>query len=216
MLAIGSISHGIDGSDCLWFALKPSDGRDNARASEVLWEGTPGNASMRHVLVAALLFVSIHQSAAAAAGCFRACLSGRVTSSDDDVVMRDAMRACRDQCTKEESTALMAEGIYHRYATCRPKPVSEEEFRRVRSANPAFTVQINVLVWELNNPLPDKVIRSVEIATQTMSLSDAAFTTRTVIPPGRTGTIVVMDFFDGYPGARFANKLTRVEACPVE
>lgn len=170
---------------------------------------------MRRLLLAVLLLVPVHQTAGAA-GCFRACLSARVTSSDDDVVMRDAMRACRDQCTREETTALMAEGIYHRYATCRPKPVSEEEFRRVRSANSSFTVQINALVWELSNPLPDKVIRSVEIATQTMSLSNAAFTTRTVIPPGHTGTIVVMDFFDGYPGARFANKLTRIEACPVE
>lgn len=171
---------------------------------------------MRHVLVAALLLVPLPQAAMAAAGCFRACLSGRVTSSDDDVTMRDAMRGCRDQCTAEETAELKTEGVYDRYAACKPKPLSEEEFRRVRSANPAFTVQINALVWELNNPLADKVIRAVEIATQTMNLSDAAFTTRTLIPPGHTATIVVMDFFDGYPAARFANKLTRIEACPVE
>ncbi|QJP12432.1 hypothetical protein G3545_01365 [Starkeya sp. ORNL1] len=171
---------------------------------------------MRRLLLATLLLVSVQQATAHAGGCFRACLSERITSSDDDVVMRDAMRACRDQCTREETAALKAEGLYDDYATCKPQPLTEDEFRRVRSANPSFTVQINVLVWELSNPLPDKVIRAVEVSTQSMSLSDAAFTTRTVIPPRHTATIVVMDFFDGYPGARFANKLTRIEACPVK
>lgn len=154
--------------------------------------------------------------AGAAEGCFRACVSERVTSSDDDVVMRDAMRACRDHCVAEETAALRAEGLYEPYATCRPAPLTAAEFRAVRSANASFTVQINVLVWELKNPLPDKVIRSVEIGTQTMSLGDAAFTTGTVIPPGHTGTVVVMDFFDGFPAARFANKLTGIRACPVK
>lgn len=150
-----------------------------------------------------------------AAGCFRACLSGRITSSDNDLAIRDAMRICRDQCVGAETAALKAEGLYDRYAACKPEPLSETEFRRVRSANAGFTVEINALVWEFSNPLPDKVIRSVEVGTQTISLSDAAFTARTVIPPGHTGTIVVMNFFDGFPGARFANKLTRIEACAV-
>lgn len=169
---------------------------------------------MNRVLLA-LAFLAAGSPAAQAAGCFRTCVSGRITSSDDDVAMRDAMRACRDHCIAKERSALEAEGLYARYATCKPVPLSQEEFRRVRSANASFTIEINVLTWELTNPLPDKVIRSVEIGTQTMSLSDAAFTTRTVIPPAHTGTIVVMDFFDGYPGTRFANKLTRIEACPV-
>lgn len=166
-----------------------------------------------HRLFAAFALIALLTPARA--DCMRACLSTTLTSADDDLAMRDGLRTCRDTCVAGETEALKAAGALERYADCRPAPLSLEEFRALRSGNPSFTVQSNVLVWELTNVLPNKVIRRVEIGTQTMSLSEAAFTTRTLILPGGTGTVVVMDFFDGYPNARYAGKLTRVEACDV-
>ncbi|MBS7540723.1 hypothetical protein [Ancylobacter lacus] len=168
------------------------------------------------VAAALLLPALLPARALAAQSCMRACISGRMNSGDDDLALRNTLRACRDTCLAEEKAALERDGLPERYAGCKATPVSPAEFRALRSANAGFTVHTNVLLWEFTNTLPDKVIRSVEVSTQTMSLSDAAFTTRTLIPPGRTATIVVMDFFDGYPNARFAAKLSRVEACPLQ
>lgn len=165
--------------------------------------------------LAVLLPALLPARALAAQSCMRACISGRMNSGDDDLALRNTLRECRDSCLAEEKAALERDGLPERYAGCKATPVSPAEFRALRSANAGFTVHTNVLLWEFTNTLPDKVIRSVEVSTQTMSLSDAAFTTRTLIPPGRSATIVVMDFFDGYPNARFAAKLSRVEACPL-
>ena len=153
---------------------------------------------------------------AASAGCFRACVAERISSTDSDLAMRNTMRDCRDSCAAGETASLKAEGIYDAYASCKAAPLSGEEFKRLRGENPSFIVQSNVLSWEFSNQLPDKVIRMVEIGTQTMNLSDAYFTTRVIVPPGRATTIVLMDFFDGYPTVRYASKITRIEACPVK
>ncbi|MFK8250936.1 hypothetical protein [Ancylobacter terrae] len=149
----------------------------------------------------------------AQAGCFRECLSHRITSADDRDAMRHAMGECRDICVAEEGDALKAAGLQQQYATCRARPLDAADFRKLRGGNAGFTVQDGVLVWEFTNVLPDKVIRAVEIGTQTMHLADAVFSIRTLIPPGRTATIVVMDFYDGYPAARFTSKLSGVAAC---
>lgn len=174
-------------------------------------------ASTTPALAGALAFATLLAGAGgASAGCFRSCVSERINSADSDLAMRNAMRECRDGCAAEETASLKAEGLYDAYATCKPKPLSDEEFKRLRGENHSFSVQSNVLSWEFSNRLPDKVIRMVEIGTQTMNLSDAYFTTRTIVPPGHATTIVVMDFFDGYPTVRYASKITRIEACPVK
>lgn len=155
-------------------------------------------------------------AAPAQAGCFRQCLSHRITSADDRDAMRLAMSECRDICLAQESDALKAAGLQQHYSACRARPLDAADFRKLRGGNAGFTVQDGVLVWEFTNVLPDKVIRTVEIGTQTMNLADAVFSIRTLIPPGRTATIVVMDFYDGYPAARFTSKLSGVAACEAQ
>ncbi|MCK0198802.1 hypothetical protein MWN34_18035 [Ancylobacter sp. 6x-1] len=166
-------------------------------------------------VVTMLALLPWHRPAYAVEGCLRTCLSDRIKGTDDDAAMRDALRACRESCLGTEADELKAEGLYDRYAQCRPSPLSDAEFHRLRSGNPSFLIHTNALIWEMKNVLPDKVIRSIEVTTQSLSLSDTAFSIRTLIPPGHSGTIVMMNFFAGYPAARFATRLTRIEACPL-
>lgn len=155
--------------------------------------------------------------AAAAETCFRQCLSGKVTSSSlSDDQIRFAMKGCRDVCEGETRRRLDAAGLSRAVDTCRPEPVSLEEFRAIRGASPSYIVQSNAFTWDLRNPLKNKVIREVEIVSQTMELRDTIMTAPGTVLPGESETVLVAGFFDGYPNARYATKVKAIYACTLD
>lgn len=154
---------------------------------------------------------------AAAETCFRQCLSTKVTSSSlSDDQIRFAMKGCRDLCEGETRRRLDAAGLTRAVETCRPEPVSIEEFRAIRGASPSYIVQSNAFTWDLRNPLKNKVIREVEIVSQTMDLRDTVMTAPGTVLPGESETVLVAGFFDGYPNARYATKVKAIYACPLD
>lgn len=168
------------------------------------------------VLVAGLT-AAVAAGPAAAETCFRQCLSAKVTSSSlSDDQIRFAMKGCRDVCEGETRRRLDAAGLTRAVETCRPEPVSIEEFRAIRGASPSYIVQSNAFTWDLRNPLKDKVIREVEIVSQTMDLRDTIMTAPGTVLPGESETVLVAGFFDGYPNARYATKVKAIYACRLD
>lgn len=154
-------------------------------------------------------------AAQAADACFSACLKPRIGAPDiDDQTIREALSACRAQCESETRERIAAGGGAAALA-CAPQPLGPEEFRKIRSASPSVVGLAGAFLWEVNNILPDKVIRRVEIATQNMALQEVAMTAAGVAPPGERATFLVPHVGDGYPAVRLSSRVLAVYACPA-
>ncbi|WP_152982202.1 hypothetical protein [Prosthecomicrobium hirschii] len=177
---------------------------------------TTGAAPLAACLLALAAVIAASRPAQAET-CFRQCVSAQVTSSDmTDDQIRYRMRGCRDTCEAAQRETLAANGTASRIAQCRPEPVSREEFRAIRGASPSYVVQSNAFTWDVRNPLPGKVIREVEIVAQTMDLRDTVMIATGLVMPGDSQTVLATGFFDGYPNARYATRVSAIYACPIE
>lgn len=170
--------------------------------------------SLRPVLAAALLCLA-PLAARAADACFSACLKPRMAAPDvDDETIREALSACRARCDEATRARLAAAGGESALA-CAPSPLSPEEFRKVRSASPSVVGLAGAFLWEVDNVLPDKVVRRVEISTQNMSLQEVAMTAAGIAPPGERATFLVPHVGDGYPAVRMSSRVVAIYACPA-
>jgi hypothetical protein len=169
---------------------------------------------MRLILAAALLALSA--GAADAQTCFRDCLSGKLESSSDDIAIRDASKECRATCDAQTRQAMDASGVGSKLDGCKATPLTLEEFRKVRSASPSYTVQAGTFTWDAKNPFPDRALTRIEVTAQNMDLNDMAFTATGLVPPSGEGAFVIPGFFDGYPAVRFAAKIKTIWACDLK
>ncbi len=164
-------------------------------------------------LCAGLLLAS---NIALAETCFHACFKSKSLPSDvTDQAMREDMQSCRDACEKEARARLLSKGFGPLLAACIPEPVSDAEMKKVRSASTSVVAFANAFTWDVNNVLPDKIIRRVELATQTMSLEDIVVTAAGYVEPGGTSTFYVGNIPDGYPAARVTTRIKAIYACPT-
>lgn len=166
-------------------------------------------------LAAALVGGALVSPVGAAETCFRQCLAGKVTSSaiTDDRI-RFEMKQCRETCDAGRLASLDPV-LRRKLETCRPERLPVEEFRQVRGASPSYVVQSNAFTWDVFNPLKDKAIREIEIVSQTMDLRDTVMTAPGTVLPGESQTLLVSGFFDGYPNARYATRVTAIYACDL-
>ncbi|MFC7051622.1 hypothetical protein ACFQI3_02850 [Hansschlegelia quercus] len=169
---------------------------------------------MRFVLAAA--FFALSAGAADAQSCFRECLSGKLESSSDDIAIRDAAKECRGTCDARTREAMDAKGVGSKLDGCKATPLTLEEFRKVRSASPSYTVEAGTFTWEAKNPFPDRALTRIEVTAQNMDLNDMAFTATGLVPPSGEATFVIPGFFDGYPAVRFAAKIKTIWACDLK
>jgi hypothetical protein len=149
--------------------------------------------------------------------CFRACISERVKGSDvTDDMIRFRMTMCREACEEENLAKLAETGLDRKLATCEPQPLSEAEFKALRSASASFLIYADAFTWDIHNILPHKIIRKVEISYPTLDLDETTATGGGTVLPGETATILINGVFDGYPATRYALKVRAVYACPVD
>ncbi|HEY1736528.1 MAG TPA: hypothetical protein VGG12_07780 [Methylovirgula sp.] len=168
-------------------------------------------------LVWRLLALSLVLSPAAgkAATCFHACFGAKKLSSDvTDQVLRETMQACHDSCEKSDRARLVSEGLEPLLKSCIPAPVSDAELKTIRSANTSVVAFANSFTWDVHNVLPDKIIRRVELATQTMSLEDIVLSASGYVEPGQTSTFYIGNIPDGYPAVRVTTRIQAIYACP--
>jgi hypothetical protein len=174
-------------------------------------------AKARLLLVAGVAAMLAAASGRAAETCFHVCLKEKMTASDiDDQGIRDLMAACRDDCDEAAEARLKAKGLDARIAACAPQPVDDQDLKKIRSASPSVVAFANAFTWDVNNVLPGKIIRRVEIGTQSMSLQDVTLTAAGVLEPGETGTFFMNNVADGYPSLRVTSRIKAIYACPVD
>lgn len=156
-------------------------------------------------------------SAGAAETCFRVCLKEKMTAPDiDDQAIRDLMSDCRDVCEERAAARLNEAGLADKIRACIPQPVDDADLKKVRSASPSVVAFANAFTWDVNNVLPGKIIRRVEIVTQSLSLQDVALTAGGIIEPGESGTFFMNNVADGYPNLRVGSRIKAIYACPVD
>jgi hypothetical protein len=172
--------------------------------------------AVRLALTVAVL-ATIGSGRANAETCFRACLSARVKQSDvTDDMIRSQMATCREACEEQIRAKLDGSGLDRKIAICEPQPISESEFKSLRSASPSFLIYAHAFTWDIHNVLPRKVIRKVEISYPTMDLDETTATGGGTVLPGETATILINGVFDGYPAMHYAMKVKAVYACPID
>jgi hypothetical protein len=148
--------------------------------------------------------------------CFNACFKPKLVDSNiDDSRIRSIMRSCRDTCEDEAERRLSLSGRGEKLLTCLPEPISDADFKRVRSASPSFVAFANTFTWDVHNVLPDKVIKRVEAITQNLELEDVVLGGGVTIAPGETETVFIPAFFDGYPQMRVSTRIKAIYACPL-
>jgi hypothetical protein len=153
---------------------------------------------------------------AQAQSCFHACFSAKKLPSDvTDQTLRETMHLCYESCQKAARTDLLNKGYASLLASCVPQAVSEAELKKVRSASPSVVAFANAFTWDVNNVLPDKIIRRVELATQTMSLTDIVVSSNGYVKPGDIGTFYIGNVADGYPAVRVTTRIQAIYTCPV-
>jgi hypothetical protein len=163
------------------------------------------------ILVMVTLFLP---GSAKAETCFHACFTGRaLPSSVTDQTMRDTMQSCRNSCEDLARHRLISEGFGPLLATCIPERISDDDLRKIRSASAAVMAFANAFTWDVNNVLPDKIIRRVELATQTMSLEDLVVTAAGFVGPGETGTFYIGNVTQGYPAVQLTTRIQAIYAC---
>ncbi|WP_395664753.1 hypothetical protein [Methylocella sp.] len=167
-----------------------------------------------------LIFAAVCGFAPAPAGaldlCFKSCLTPRMSAPDmDDRAIREALSACRSQCEDEAKQRLAALGEDESLRACAAAPLSEAEFRRVRSASPSVVGVAGAFLWEVDNVLPDKIIRRVEISTQNMELQEVVMGAGGYAAPGERATFMIGHVADGYPAVRLSSRVRAIYACPA-
>jgi hypothetical protein len=149
--------------------------------------------------------------------CFHVCLKARMTDTNiDDQGIRDLMADCRDDCQEKAEARLKAQGLAEKVDACQPRPVDDAELKKVRSASPSVIAFANAFTWDVNNVLPGKIIRRVEIGTQSLSLQDVTVTGAGIVEPGETGTFFMNNVADGYPSLRVTSRIKAIYVCPIE
>ena len=162
-----------------------------------------------------LPLIALPLSPACAQTCFHACFSGKKLPTDvTDQTMRETMQTCRDACAKAERQRLIDQGLGALLRSCIPEQISEAELRKIRSASSSVVAFANAFTWDVNNVLPNKIIRRVELTTQTMSLADIDLSASGYVEPGQVGTFYMGSIADGYPAARVTTRIKAVYACP--
>lgn len=153
---------------------------------------------------------------AKAQSCFHACFSARKLPSDvTDQTLRETMHNCYESCQKAARADLISKGFGPELAACVPQPVSEDELKKVRSASSSVVAFANAFTWDVNNVLRDKIIRRVELTTQTMSLTDIVISSNGYVKPGDSGTFYMGYVADGYPAVRVTTRIQAIYTCPV-
>lgn len=153
---------------------------------------------------------------ATAQSCFHACFSAKKLPSDvTDQTLRETMHLCYESCQKAARADLLSKGYGPLLAACVPQAASEAELKKIRSASPSVVAFANAFTWDVNNVLPDKIIRRVELATQTMSLTDIVVSSNGYVKPGDTGTFYIGNVADGYPAVRVTTRIQAIYTCPV-
>jgi hypothetical protein len=149
--------------------------------------------------------------------CFNACFRPQLVGADiEDSRIRSIMRRCHDMCEEDAGRRFSLSGRGEKLLNCLPAPLSQDEFRRVRSASPSFLAFANTFTWDVHNVLPDKVIKRVEAITQNLELEDVVLGGGVMIAPGETETVFIPAFFDGYPQMRVSTRIKAIYACPLE
>lgn len=155
-------------------------------------------------------------SFASAETCFHACFKIKgMPSNVTDQKMREDMHACRNVCEKKARARLVSKGFGPLLAACIPEQVSEAEMKKIRSASSSVVAFANAFTWDVDNVLPDKIIRRVELATQTMSLEDIVVTAAGYVAPGKTSTFYIGNIPDGYPAVRVSTRIKAIYACKI-
>ncbi len=171
----------------------------------------------RRLLILAVGAAVLAGPTAAAETCFHACLKPKMTATGiSDQSIRDLMSACQGDCEDQARARLAARGMAGRIAACAPRPVDDADLKKVRSASPSVVAFANAFTWDVHNVLPGKIIRRVEIGTQTMSLGDVTLTASGIVEPGETGTFFMNNVGDGYPALRVTSRIKAIYACPSE
>jgi hypothetical protein len=146
--------------------------------------------------------------------CFHTCFREKPKSVDvDDQTLREDMQSCREACEKEAHERLKENGYAEKVAACIPEAVSLEDLKKIRSASPSVVAFANSFTWDVNNILPDKIIRRVELGTQNMSLEDVIISATGIIAPGESGTFYMGSIPDGYPSLRVTTRVKAIYAC---
>ncbi len=154
---------------------------------------------------------------AATQTCFHICLKQNMTAPDiDDQGIRDAMAGCRDECEEKELAHLAEQGLTEKIAACSSEPVDDADLKKLRSASPSVVAFANAFTWDVNNVLPRKIIRRVEIATQSLALQEVTITASGFVEPGGSGTFLMTNVADGYPSLRVTSRVKAVYACEIE
>jgi hypothetical protein len=166
-------------------------------------------------------FASIALFASALSGhaetCFTACFKPQLVDSNiDDSRIRSIMRSCREICEDDAERRLSLSGRGEKLLKCLPEPISDADFKRVRSASPSFVAFANTFTWDVHNVLSDKVIKRVEAITQNLELEDVVLGGGVTIAPGETETVFIPAFFDGYPQMRVSTRIKAIYACPLQ
>jgi UDP-N-acetyl-D-mannosaminuronate dehydrogenase len=176
------------------------------------------SARMRSIFGAFATIAALLGSAslANAETCFNACFKPKLVGTDiEDSRIRSIMRSCRDTCEDDAQRRLSLSGQSEKLLNCMPAPLSQDEFRRVRSASPSFVAFANTFTWDVHNVLTDKVIKRVEAITQNLELEDVVLGGGVTIAPGETETVFIPAFFDGYPQMRVSTRIKAIYACPL-
>jgi hypothetical protein len=163
-----------------------------------------------------LALVLVVPNVATAETCFHTCLDSRKLPSDvTNQNLRETMQSCHDSCEKSARADLIGEGFGHVLTSCIPAQISQADLRKVRSASPAVMAFANALTWDVTNVLPDKIIRRVELATQTMDLAELVVTGGGYLGPGKTGTFYIGNVTQGYPAVQLTTRIAAIYACPT-
>jgi hypothetical protein len=133
-----------------------------------------------------------------------------------DDMIRYQMTLCRNGCEEASHAKLVALGLDKKIGACEPQPVSDAEFKALRSASASFFTYANSFTWDISNVLPRKVIRKVEIVYPTLDLDDTVATGGGTVLPGETATVLINGVFEGYPAMRYALRIRAVYACAIE
>jgi hypothetical protein len=149
--------------------------------------------------------------------CFNACFKPKLVDTNiEDSRIRSIMRSCRDTCEDDAERRLSLSGRGEKLLNCLPEPISDADFKRVRSASPSFVAFANTFTWDVHNVLPNKVIKRVEAITQNLELEDVVLGGGVTIAPGETETVFIPAFFDGYPQMRVSTRIKAIYACSLE
>lgn len=169
------------------------------------------------VLAAVLACAGANTAARATETCFHICLKAKMVSSTiDDQTIRDDMQACKETCDEEERVTLEADGLAAKVAACIPEKLPDADLKKVRSASPSVVAFANAFTWDVNNVLPDKIIKRIEITTQNLSLEDITMSAAATVTPGQSATFLMKYIADGYPSMRVTTRVKAIYACSTE